>query len=139
MDSFLPFRGAMSPIEIEAPSAAQKHRADVEKAALRLAAGEAPRRAFASLPMASMTEAERADLMAAATVRARELVAANLRRNRILGITWCACGLIPLLLFTITWFLHGRWSLVMLIIGAPALINGYRILSLKRTASPDFE
>jgi hypothetical protein len=127
----------MNPVEIEAPSVAQKHRAAIEKVALRLAAGDPPRRTFAGLPLGGTSESERAELMAAATVRARELIARNHRRNRILGIVWCVCGLIPLVFFTVHWFRYGRWSLVLLIIGAPALLNGYRVLSRKRTPDPD--
>jgi 4-amino-4-deoxy-L-arabinose transferase-like glycosyltransferase len=67
------------------------------------------------------------------------LIAQNQRRNRILGLVWCICGLIPLAFFTIHWFRHGRWSLVLLIIGAPALVNGFRVLSLKRTQHPDLD
>lgn len=129
----------MSSIDIEAPSVAQIHRAAIEKVALRLAGGELPRRAFAGLPLGGMNESERSELMVAATVRARELIARNQRRNRTLGLVWCACGLIPLVFFTIQWFRHGRWSLILLIIGVPALVNGYRVLSLKRTQHPDLD
>lgn len=126
-------------VSIEAPSVAQVHRAAIEKVALRLADGELPRRAFAGLPLGGMSESERSELMVAATVRARELISQNQRRNRILGLVWCVCGLIPLAFFTIHWFLHGRWSLLLLIIGAPALVNGFRVLSLNRTQHPDLD
>jgi 4-amino-4-deoxy-L-arabinose transferase-like glycosyltransferase len=129
----------MNSVDIEAPSVAQIHRAAIEKVALRLADGELPRRAFAGLPLGGMSESERSELMVAATVRARELIARNQRRNRILGLVWCVCGLIPLVFFTIHWFRHGRWSLLLLIIGAPALLKGYRVLSLKRTQHPDLD
>ncbi len=129
----------MSSIEIEAPSLAQVHRAAVEKVALRLAAGELPRRAFAGLPLGGLEESERGELMLAATLRASELIARNQRRNRTLGIVWCVCGLLPLAFFTINWFRYGKWSLVLLIIGVPALVNGYRVLRLKPTQQPDLK
>lgn len=129
----------MKPVEIEAPSLAQVHRATIEKVALRLAAGEKPRRAFAGLPMGGLGESERGELMLAAVLRARELIARNHRRNRTLGIIWTVCGLIPLAFFTYYWFRHGHWSLVLLVIGVPALVNGYRVLRLKPTQQPDLD
>lgn len=129
----------MNPVEIEAPSLAQVHRATIEKVALRLASGEKPRRALAGLPMGGLGESERGELMLAAVLRARELIARNHRRNRTLGIIWTSCGLIPLAFFTYYWFRHGHWSLVLLVIGVPALVNGYRVLRLKPTQQPDLD
>lgn len=129
----------MNPVEIEAPSPAQVHRAAIEKVAQRLAAGEKPRRALAGLPLGGLDETGRGELTLAAVLRARELIALNHRRNRMLGIVWCTCGLIPLLFFTLNWFRHGHWSLVLLVIGAPALINGFRLLRLKPTEQPELD
>ncbi len=129
----------MSAIEIEAPSVAQVHRAAIEKVALRLAAGDLPRRAFAGLPLGGLNESERSELKLATTLRARELIARNHRRNRTLGIVWTLCGLIPLVFFTLNWFRHGHWSLVLLIIGLPALVKGYRVLRLRPTQQPDLD
>lgn len=129
----------VSSIDIEVPSVAQIHRAAIEKAALRLAAGEKPRRAFAGLPMGGLSESERSELMLATTLRARELIARNHRRNRTLGIIWTVCGLIPLVFFSFNWFRHGHWSLVLLIIGLPALVKGFRVLRLKPTQQPDLD
>lgn len=129
----------MNSIEIEAPSVAQIHRAAIEKVALRLAAGEKSRRAFAGLPMAGLSESERSELLLATTLRARELIARNHRRNRTLGLVWTVCGLIPLLSFTYYWFRHGYWSVVLLIIGMPALLNGCHLLRLKPTEQVDFD
>ena len=129
----------MSAIEIEAPSVAQVHRAAIEKVALRLAAGDLPRRAFAGLPLGGLNESERSELKLATTLRARELIARNHRRNRTLGIVWTVCGLIPLVFFTLNWFRHGHWSLVLLIIGLPALVKGYRVLRLRPTQQPDLD
>lgn len=129
----------MKPVEIEAPSPAQVHRAAVEKVAQRLAAGEKPRRALAGLPLGGLDESGRGELTLAAVLRARELIASNHRRNRTLGIVWSVCGLIPLAFFTLNWFRHGHWSLVLLIIGAPSLINGFRLLRLRPTEQPDLE
>ena len=129
----------MSSNEIEAPSVAQVHRAAIEKVALRLAAGDLPRRAFAGLLLGGLSESERSELILATTLRARELIAGNHRRNRTLGIVWTVCGLIPLVFFTLNWFRHGHWSLVLLIIGLPALVKGCRVLRLKPTQQPDLD
>lgn len=129
----------MSPVEIEAPSPAQIHRAAVEKVAQRLAAGENPRRALASLPLGGMEETERQELSLAALLRAGELIARNHRRNRTLGIVWTVCGLIPLVSFTYYWFRHGYWSAVLLIIGMPALLKGRHLLRLKPTEQVELD
>lgn len=89
--------------------------------------------------MGGLGESGRGELMQAAILRARELIARNHRRNRTLGIVWTVCGLIPLVFFTLNWFRYGRWSLVLLIIGLPALVKGCRVLRLKPTQQPDLD
>ena len=125
--------------EIEAPTAAQKHAAAVEQAALKMAAGVPARRASDCLPRDGLSPEERSDLMVAAILRANQLIRRNLWRNRLLGIIWCACGIVPLLFYAFHWFRDGSASWILLIIGFPALVQGYRQLTLKPTepAEPD--
>lgn len=127
----------MNPLEIEVPTAAQKHAAAVEQAALRMAAWMPARRAFDGLPLTGISPEERSDLMVAATLRADYWIGRNQRRNRLLGVIWCACGIVPLLFYAFHWFRDGTASWILLIIGFPALVRGYRQLTLKATAAPD--
>ncbi|WP_193214295.1 hypothetical protein [Luteolibacter marinus] len=117
----------------ELPTIAQKHAAAIEHAALKLAAGATPRQAARCLPQSGLTADERADLMAEAVGRARELIQRNLRRNRRLGAIWCICGCLPWLVYTIGWLRDGRSSWILLLIGIPALIQGLRTLARKPT------
>lgn len=128
------------PPAIEAPSLAQKHHAHLEQVALKLAAGESMRHAMGVLLGRGVTPAQAEELAPLAIARAREIIAANRRRDRTQGSVWTVLGTLPLLVFTAFWFRYHVWNqglvILVVILAFPALLQGLRLLARKPTEPP---
>lgn len=124
---------------IEEPSLAQKHHAQIEQVAIKLAAGEPPRRAMAILLGRGVTPEQLGEIAPLAIARARAIIAENRRRDRVQGVIWTFLGTMPLLVFTAFWFLYQVWNvglvILVVILAFPALLQGIRLL-LRKPASP---